>query len=53
MYIIILFVFLAVLAYFGLKAARYGTLNHVEMPVFAILSIAFSGYLIFALYRFS
>ena len=53
MYIIILFVFLAVLAYFGLKAARYGTLNQIEMPVFAILSIAFAGYLIFALYRLS
>jgi hypothetical protein len=51
MYIIVLFVFLAVLGYFGLKAARYGALGVTETAVFAVLSAAFTGYLIFIMYR--
>ena len=53
MYIIVLFVFLAILGYFGIKAARYGALDITETAIFAILSAAFTGYLIFIVYRLS
>jgi hypothetical protein len=51
MYIIVLFVFLAVLGYFGIKAARYGALGITETAIFAILSAAFTGYLIYIIYE--
>jgi hypothetical protein len=47
MYTIILFVLLAVLSYFAIKAARYGRLNNSEIQVFAILSMGLAVYAIF------
>jgi hypothetical protein len=47
MYTIILFVLIAVLSYFAIKAARYGKLNIGEIPIFAILSAGLAGYIIF------
>ena len=51
MYTIILFVLLAVLGYFAIKAARHGRLKASEVPVFALLSVVLAGYVIFLIVR--
>jgi hypothetical protein len=51
MYTIILFALVAVIGYFGIKASRYGALSVHELPIFAILCVGLSGYLIFLIYK--
>jgi hypothetical protein len=49
MVIIILFVILAVLGFFMLKAARYGALSSEETSIFGIISIVLTVFLIIIL----
>ena len=49
MHIKIIFVAVAVIAYFALKAARYGALSTSEIMIFALVCAAFTGYLIYAI----
>jgi hypothetical protein len=51
MYTIILFVIIAVIGYFAIKASRYGKLSISEVPIFAILSMVLGGYIIFLMVR--
>jgi|APFre7841882724_1041349.scaffolds.fasta_scaffold75987_1 hypothetical protein len=51
MYTIILFVLIAIIGYFGIKASRYGSLSMHELPIFAILCAGLAGYLIFLIYE--
>lgn len=53
MWVMLLFVILAVLGYFMVKAARYGGLNLEETSIFGIISIGFAAFLIVALVKLS
>jgi len=49
----LLFVILAVLGYFMIKAARYGGLNLEETSIFGIVSIGFAVFLIITILKLS
>jgi uncharacterized membrane protein YidH (DUF202 family) len=53
MLIIMLFVILAFLGFFMLKAARYGKLNSEETSIFSMISIGLVIFLIIILLRLS
>ncbi len=51
MWVMLLFVILAVLGYFMIKAARYGKLSIEETSIFGIISIGFAVFLIVVLVK--
>jgi hypothetical protein len=53
MWIILLFVILAVLGYFMIKAVRCGELNFRETSIFGIVSIGLAVFLIMVIVKLS